>query len=143
MGQRAVDDIAVRSSGKACFERRAPLAVHVVDRDKAIRACVSLAHVSYREGKGVRYLPRAKAILWDDGETHRVSGALPTWLRNPTMPAIACQRCWQSLQRTVTQVIKRNYDNYDLRLPPVYAELAIAAPRTWRRMHKLRENTVI
>ncbi len=134
-GRRAVDDIAVRPAGKACHERRAPLAVRVVDCDEAIRACV-LPHVSYQGGKIVRCVPRAKAICWDDGETHPVSGALPTWFRNPTMPAIAGQRCWQNLQRTVVQVVRRYYDDCDLRLPPVYTELAIAAPRTWGGEHK-------
>jgi len=48
--------------------------------------------------KGAVYIiPRAKAICSDDGETQRVSAPLPTLFRNPTMPAIAGQRCWQNL----------------------------------------------
>ena len=46
--------------------------------------------------------PRLNAILWDDGETQPVSWALPTLFRNPTMPAIAGQRCWQNLCVIVT-----------------------------------------
>ena len=42
-------------------------------------------------------VPRANAICWDDGETQPTSAALPTLFRNPTMPAIAGQRCWQNL----------------------------------------------
>jgi hypothetical protein len=64
----------------------------------------------------VKYVPRAKAIRWDDGETHRVSGALPTWFRNPTMPTIACQRCWQSLRKTTIQVVRWYYDKPRLAL---------------------------
>jgi hypothetical protein len=41
----------------------------------------------------VYIIPRAKAICWDDGEVQRVSWALHTLFRNPTMPAIAGQRC--------------------------------------------------
>lgn len=50
--------------------------------------------------KGVEvmsYVPRAKAICWDDGATQPVSGAWPTLFWNPTIPAMAGQRCWQNL----------------------------------------------
>ena len=109
--RRAVDNIAVRPAGKARLECGTPRAVHVVYRDEAIRACVCPVSVNRQRGEAVRYVPRAKAICWDDGETHPVSGALPTWLRNPTMPVIAGQRCWQSLQCTVIQVFCRYFDD--------------------------------
>ena len=48
----------------------------------------------------MRFVPREKAIRWGEGETQPVSGALPTRFRNPTIPAMACQRCWQNMQRT-------------------------------------------
>ena len=42
------------------------------------------------------YAPRPNAMRFDAGETQLFIAAVPTWLRHPTMPANAIQRCWQS-----------------------------------------------
>lgn len=46
---------------------------------------------------GGSHAPRPKAICCDVDEYQFVNAAEPTWLRKPTIPAIAGQRCWQSL----------------------------------------------
>ena len=60
-------------------------------------ACTPLCELFLYQGRKAYIIPRAKAICWDNGETQPISGALPTLFRNPTMPAIAGQRCWQNL----------------------------------------------
>ena len=99
IGQLPTDDIAVRPVRERRLERRRPLRVLVVDRDEPERACV-LARQSVSPplplSRIKSHAPRPNAIRCSSGDIQPVIPALPTAFRNPTMPAIAFQRCWQS-----------------------------------------------
>jgi hypothetical protein len=85
------------------------------------------------EGSKGNVAPRAKAICWDDGATQPVSGALPTLFWNPTMPAMAGQRCWQNLR--IYQSIVTHLAHLFMRsvcLPPGNIDVVPARSRSWK-----------
>jgi hypothetical protein len=87
-----------------------------------------------KEGNTGNVVPRAKAICWDDGATHSVSGASPTLFRNPTMPAMAGQRCWQNLciHTSIVTHLAHLLLPQSLCLPPVNVDGVRAGSRSWK-----------
>jgi hypothetical protein len=91
---------------------------------------------SVRDQKeGCRHVPRAKAIRWDNGATQRVIGLIFvfTLFRNPTMPAIAVQRCWHNLCVVGLGHVTICGNDTVLCLPPVYLGSVRTVSRAWRK----------
>jgi hypothetical protein len=86
------------------------------------------------EGSRGNVVPRAKAICWDDGATQPVSGASPTLFRNPTMPAMAGQRCWQNLciYKSMITHMAHLLLLRSVCLPPVNIVGVRAGSRSWK-----------
>lgn len=86
------------------------------------------------EGSRGSVVPRAKAICWDNGATQPVSGELPTLFRNPTMPAMAGQRCWQNLciYKSIVTHLAHLLLLRSVCLPPININGVRAGSRPWK-----------
>ena len=93
--QRTLDHVAVRPIRQGRHERRGPRRVFIIDSDETERTCIPNVNGCVPPHVIQLDSPRPNAILCEAGATQLVIGAVPTVFRNPTIPAISCQRCWQ------------------------------------------------
>lgn len=96
----SVYHVTIKAIGESIWERIRPVVIAVVDRHIPKPVCIEetspLAHWDRRIWKRNLDTPRSKARVSFLGVYTFVTGvALATLFRNPTIPRIACHRCWQ------------------------------------------------